>query len=253
MATIVHTDATKSRGRTAIVTGGGRGIGAAVARRLASDGANVVISYARSRDSALRTCDEIGRSGGRAVALAADAADPQSGTALFDAADEHFGGADILVNNAGVGHLAPFAGTDEGAYDRLFSITKGTFFTLQCAARRLRDGGRIVSVSTGLTRNWAQMAAAYAGSKAAIEQFSRSLSRELGPRGITVNVVSPGVVTTDMTAAMPLQMKEAAAAQTSLGRLGRPDDIADVIGFLCSPDARWITGQVVAANGGSTP
>ena len=237
-------------GKVAIVTGGARGIGAAIARRLSHGGASILITYSRSAGAADDLCASLP---GDAFAIAADATLPASARQAFDAATERFGGVDILIANAGVGALAPFASTTEEMFDRLFAITKGTFFAMQEASSRLRVGGRIVGISTGLTRNWAPMGAAYAGSKAAVEQFARSLSKEVGPRGITVNMVLPGVVETDMTSAMPDAMRQAAAAQTSFGRLGRPDDIADVVAFLASDQARWITGQMIVANGGSAP
>lgn len=237
-------------GKVAIVTGGSRGIGAAIVRRLSADGASVVLTYLQDEPAAAKL---VARLGPDASALKVDATDVTACEMSFDVATQRHGGADIFVASAGVGSLGPFAATSLETYDRLFAVTRGTFFAMQAAARRLRDGGRIVTLSTGLTRNWAPMAAAYAGSKAAIEQFTRSLSKEVGPRGITANAVLPGVVETDMTAAMPQAMRDAAAAQTSLGRLAQPDDIADVVAFLCGPDARWITGQMVVANGGSTP
>lgn len=237
-------------GKVAIVTGGSRGIGAAIVRRLVLDGSHVVLSYLQNDDAASSLVNELHP---RVAALRADATDPSATNKVFDEAAERHGGVDIFIGSAGVGILAPFEATSEQAYDRLFSVTRGTFFALQTASRRLRPGGRIVTLSTGLTRSWAPMAAAYAGSKAAIEQFTRSLSKEVGRRGITANAVLPGVVDTDMTAAMPQPMRDAAAAQTSLGRLAQPADIADVVAFLCSDDARWITGQMIVANGGSTP
>ena len=172
---------------------------------------------------------------------------------VFDTVLDHFGQLDILVNNAGVGTNGPVSATTEEEYDRVFAVTRGTFFALREAATRVSDGGRIISLSTGLTRTWPAMTGAYAGSKAAVEQFTRALSKEIGPRGITVNAVLPGVVETDMIARAPEAMRQRATQASSFGRLGSPEDIADVVAFLAGPDSRWITGQLVVANGGTVP
>lgn len=243
----------KLDGKVALVTGASRGIGRATAVRLAQDGAAVVLNYVANEPAAREVQALIRAQGGEAELVQADVTALAEIPRLFDAATARFGKLDILVNNAGVGGRGSVGDVDEGVYDRLFAVTKGVFFTLQTASGRLADDGRIVSLSTGLTRGWAQGVAAYAGSKAAIEQFSRSLSKDLGARGITVNVVLPGVTETDMTANMPSENKQHMRQQTSLARLGRPQDIADIIAFLASDDARWITGQLIVANGGSTP
>jgi 3-oxoacyl-[acyl-carrier protein] reductase len=243
----------KHDGKVALVTGASRGIGRATALRLAKDGAAVVLNYVANEAAAREVQALIRAQGGEAELVRADVTALAEIPGLFDAAAARFGRIDILVNNAGLGGRGSVAITPEETYDRLFAVTKGVFFTLQAAADRLADNGRIISLSTGLTRGWATGVAAYAGSKAAIEQFSRSLSKDLGPRGITVNVVLPGVTETDLTANMPSENKQHMRSQTSLGRLGKPEDIADVIAFLASDDARWITGQMIVANGGSTP
>ncbi|WP_439817029.1 SDR family oxidoreductase [Zavarzinia sp. CC-PAN008] len=239
--------------KVALVIGGSRGIGRAIALRLARDGADVAITYARNAEAARSVVAEVQALGKRGMALPCDLMRIETIPPVFQAVIDGMGPLDILVNNAGVGVGGPFAATTEQAYDGLFAVTKGVFFSLKEAAGVLAPNGRIINFSTGLTRNWAPQAAAYAGSKAAVEQFTRSLSKELGPRGITVNVVLPGVIETDMTAAMPIERKEQSRQQTSLGRLGQPEDIADVVAFLASHDARWITGQLIVANGGSTP
>ncbi|MBI1684106.1 SDR family oxidoreductase [Caulobacter hibisci] len=239
--------------KTAIIVGGSRGIGAAVARRLARDGVRLVVSYHSDTAAADQLKTEIEAAGGQIELVRADITQLADIAPIFDRAETRFGAVDIVVAVAGVGLLGSFQAATEAQFDALFGVTKGVFFLLQAAAGRIANGGRIITLSTGLTRTWAANAALYAGSKAAIEQFSRSLSKEVGGRGVTVNVVLPGVVETDMTAAMPAAMKQHAASQTSLGRLAAPDDIADVVGFLASPEARWITGQLIVANGGSTP
>ncbi len=239
--------------RVALVTGGSRGIGAAIARRLAADGFAIAVNYNGSEEAAQNIVAAILDRGGTAVALRADITDLAANDALFDAVLGRLGRLDALVCSAGLNVLGRFAEIDEASYDRLFAITKGTYFAMRNAIGRMAEGGRIVTLSSGLTRNWAAGAAAYAGSKAAIEQFTRSLSKEAGPRGITVNAVLPGVVLTDMTSEYPQARLEAARQQTSFNRLGTPGDIADVVAFLVSEQARWITGQLVVANGGSTP
>lgn len=238
--------------RVALVTGASRGIGRAIALRLATDRFRVAVNYVRDEAAAENLVEEIERAGGTAASFRADIADLDANRRLFEAAATHFGGLDVLVNNAGVAELGSFDAIGVGAYDRLFSITRGTYFAMQNGMRRLRDGGRIVNLSTGLTRNWAPMAAAYAGSKAAIEQFTRSLSKEAGARGITVNAVLPGVTRTDILGWATAEQLETARMQTSFGRLGEPQDIADIVAFLVSESARWITGQLIVANGGST-
>lgn len=239
--------------RVAIVTGGGRGIGRAISRHLASADITVVVNYTRDKEAALETVEAIEINGGTAFASQADIADLEANRRLFETVVDRAGRLDILVNCAGIGEKAAFGDLKEEEYDRLFAITKGTYFAMQNAMRVMADHGRIISLSTGLTRNWAVEAAAYAGSKAAIEQFSRSLSKEAGTRGITVNVVLPGVIRTDLTSKLTSEQLEAAGRQTSLGRVGEPNDIAEVVTFLASPQARWITGQLIVANGGSTP
>lgn len=243
----------KLLGKTALVTGGSRGIGAAIARRLGAEGASVAINCRQNSETAQRLAQDIQANGARATVIVGDITEAGSASALFSATEAHLGPVDILINNAGVFEITPFMALTEEGYDSVFAITKAVYFLMAEAGRRLQDGGRIISMSTGLTRNWAPGAAAYAGSKAAIEVFTRSLSRELGARGITVNSVLPGVTETDMTAGFPEERLRAAAAQTAFGRLGQPGDIADVVAFLASDESRWITGQSIVANGGSTP
>ena len=235
------------------MTGGSRGIGRAAAVRLAADGFIVAVNYVQDAAAANETVDEIAAAGGRAVALMADVTDLAANKALFDAVVAQLGRLDVLVNNAGIGVVGTFDEIDEAGYDRLFAITKGTYFAMQNAMRCIADNGRIINLSSGLTRGWAVRTAAYAGSKAAIEQFTRSLSKEAGARGITVNVVLPGVTRTDIIRRHDAAHLENARKQTSFGRLGEPEDIADIIAFLASEQSRWLTGQLIVANGGSTP
>ncbi|MEZ5735485.1 MAG: SDR family oxidoreductase [Novosphingobium sp.] len=239
--------------RVALVTGSSRGIGRAIAKRLAVDGFALGVNYVNDAVSAQSLVAEIVKEGGQAGAVQADITDLDSNRRMIEQVVGEFGRLDVLVNNAGVAELGPFDAIDVEAYDRLFAITRGTYFAMQNAMRVLSDGGRIVNISSGLTRNWAEMSGAYAGSKAAIEKFTRSLSKEAGARGITVNAVLPGVTRTDILGWASPEQLDHARLQTSFKRLGEPEDIADVVAFLASDAARWITGQMIVANGGSTP
>ncbi|MBF6175729.1 SDR family oxidoreductase [Nocardia blacklockiae] len=236
----------------ALVTGGSRGIGRAVARRLAADGAAVVVNYRENADAAAELVAEVTAAGGRAAAVRGDVADPAQSRRLFDAAEERFGGLDVLVANAGIARFAPLAEASDADFDLLFGVnTRGTFLAMREAARRLRDGGRIVVISSGTTVTARPGAGLYAASKAATEQLVKTAAVELGARGITVNSVLPGATRTDaLLASADTARLDALAAQTPLRRVGEPADIAGVVAFLVSPDGGWITGQHVRAGGG---
>lgn len=237
-------------GKVAIVTGASRGIGRAIAERLAQEGASVVINYAHSADEAQKVVQAIASTGGRALAVQANVSQLEDIRRLFQVTVAQFGKLDIVVNNAGVAIYKPLAEATEQDFDTTFALNaRGTFFSLQEAARQIGDGGRIVSISTAATAMGSPGGSFYAGSKAAVEQFSKSLAREIGDRGITVNVVSPGFTDTEMLASNP-QYKEIGAKMSPLGRLGQPQDIADVVAFLVSDQGRWITGQNIEAGGG---
>ena len=235
-------------GKTAIVTGGSRGIGRAIAERLARDGAAVAIGY-RARDAAAAAAVEaIRAAGGHAIAVRADAGDVAAIRHLFDEAAHNFGPPDIVVANAGSLVAKPLAEATLQDFEAGFMTNaRGTFLTFSEAARRIRDGGRIIGLSSVLVRIGRPGIGLYTASKAAIEQFAHVLARELGPRGITVNVVAPGATDTEM---LPETSRRTVPQMTPLGRIGRPDDIADVVAFLASEAARWISGQVIGANGG---
>ena len=236
------------RGKAALVTGSSRGIGRAIAERLAADGAAVVINYARNKQPAQATVNKIVELGGKAVAIGADISKPAEVRRMFSEAENAIGRLDIVVANAGVHIEKPLIENSEADYDYIFDINvKGVFFTLQEAARRVRDGGRIVVLSTGGTKMHFANMSLYLGSKGAIEQFARSLSVELGPRNITVNILSPGFTDTDM---LPEQYREYGASMSPFKRVGAPQDVADVAMFLASDAARWITGQNIQAGGG---
>jgi 3-oxoacyl-[acyl-carrier protein] reductase len=236
------------KGKTALVTGGSRGIDRVIGEKLAADGATVVINYARNQQPAQELVSAIVAKGGKAVAIQADVSKPAEVRRLFNEAEKAAGGLDIVVANAGVNIEKPLIKSTEKDYDYVFDInTKGVFFTLQEAARRVRGRGRIVVVSTGGTKLHLANNSLYLGSKGAIEQFARSLSLELGPRNVTVNVLSPGFTDTDM---LPEQYREYGASLSPFNRVGTPEDVADVATFLASDEARWVTGQNVQAGGG---
>lgn len=236
------------QGKVAVVTGSSRGIGRAIAERLAADGAAVVINYVRGEQAAQEEVSAIRGSGGQAIAVRADIARPAEVRRLFAEARSAFGTPDIVVANAGVAVVKPLAENTEEEFDFVFGANaKGVFFTLQEAARQVRDGGRIVVVSTGGTRMLMSGTALYLGSKGAVEQFVRVLSRELGPRNVTVNALSPGFTDTDL---LPDRDRAIAAGASPFGRIGEPAEVAAVAAFLASNDARWVTGQNVGAGGG---
>ncbi|WP_394695314.1 SDR family oxidoreductase [Pseudoxanthomonas japonensis] len=236
----------------AIVTGSSRGIGAAIAERLARDGHAVVINYAGRRQDADAIVERIAASGGDAVALQADIADPDAVQRLFDAAEARFGGVDVLVNNAGIMKLATLADSDDALFDRQIAINlKGTFNTLRQASRRLRDGGRIVNLSTSVVGLKLESYGVYAATKAAVETLTAILSKELRGRSITVNAIAPGPTATDLFLdGKSPDLIERMAKMNPLERLGTPADIAAAVSFLVGSDGGWINGQVVRANGG---
>jgi 3-oxoacyl-[acyl-carrier protein] reductase len=234
-------------GKTAIVTGASRGIGRAIAERLAAEGARVVVNYAGSAAAAEELAARIG-----GLAVRADVSQKQEVLEMFDRAETASGGLDIVVNNAAVAVMKPLAEFSDEEFERVFAVnTRGAFYCCREAARRLRAGGRIVNISTGATVGGTAGGSVYCASKAAVEQFTRALARELAPRRITVNTVSPGFTETDMFASLP-HLAELAPKLTPLGRAGRPEEIAAVVAWLCTEDAGWITGQNIQAGGGLT-
>ncbi|MEU0883160.1 SDR family oxidoreductase [Lentzea sp. NPDC005914] len=237
--------------RVAIVTGGSRGIGRAAAERLAADGIAVVIVYAGNKVEADKAVEAIKASGGQAIAAQADVADEVALSAAFDLATETFGGVDVVVNSAGIMPLGTVADMDLEVFDRIIRTnTRGTFVVSQQAARRLRNGGAIINVSSSVVGLRFPQYGAYAMSKGGVEALTLVLARELRGRDITVNAIAPGPTAT----ALFLEGKDEAtidnlAKQAPLERIGSPEDIAEVVSFLAGP-ARWINGQVVRANGG---
>jgi 3-oxoacyl-[acyl-carrier protein] reductase len=243
---------TDKTSKTAIVTGASRGIGAAIAERLAGDGFAVVINYSGDVKSAEALARKIEAKGGRALTAKADVSDPDAVRGMFDAAEAAFGGLDVLINNAGIMKLAKIADSDDALFDQQIAINlKGSFNGMREAARRLRDGGRIVNFSTSVVGTKLETYSVYAATKAAVETMTAILSKELRGRNITVNAVAPGPVATDMflTGKSP-ELVERMAKMNPMERLGTTQDIASVVAFLVGPDGGWINGQVLRANGG---
>jgi 3-oxoacyl-[acyl-carrier protein] reductase len=247
------TTSTIHQGKVALVTGGSRGIGRAVAERLGAGGASVLVNYRSDETAAAEVVAAIEHSGGKAVAVRADVSDPGELRSVFDAAEAHFGALDVVVSNVGTARFAPLVDATDDDFDTVFATnTRAGFVALREAARRIRDGGRIVAISAGVTRTHRPGSGVYAASKAALEELVRILAKEVGHRGITVNAVLPGAVRTDaLLAGVPEEVRAATVADTPLRRLGEPDDIADVVTFLASDAGRWITGQHIPAGGGA--
>ena len=242
----------KQTDKVAIVTGASRGIGAAVAERLARDGFAVVVNYAGNPAAAEALVRKIEAAGGRALAAQADVTDPAAVARLFDGAETAFGGVDVLVNNAGIMKLAPLADSDDALFDSHIAVNlKGTFNGLREAARRLRNGGRIVNVSTSVVGTRLETYGVYAATKAAVEVMTTVLAKELRGRSITVNAVAPGPTGTDLFFhGKSPELIDRFAKMNPLERLGTPADIAAAVAFLVGPDGAWINGQVLRANGG---
>jgi len=240
-------------GKVAIVTGSSRGIGRGIAERLGQDGATVVINYAGSKQEAKQVVEVIESKGGKAVALQANCSKIDDVRRLFQDVSERYGQLDILVNNAGTGIVATIADVTEEDYDKVFNLNvRGVLFALQEAARRMNDGGRIVNISSTTAIHPESGMAVYAASKAAIKLFTAVMAKEVGDRGITVNTVMPGPTVPGMFGNMPPEVQQQAAANSPFNRVGTPQDIADVVAFLVSEEARWLTGQDLCANGGAT-
>jgi 3-oxoacyl-[acyl-carrier protein] reductase len=244
----------KLKGKVAVVTGASKGIGAAIAKALAAEGAAVVVNYASSKQGADAVVAEIGKAGGKAVAVNGDVSKAAEAKAIVDAAVEHFGRLDVLVNNSGVYEFKPLEDITEEHFRQEFDVNVlGLLLTTQAAAKHLGEGGSIINIGSLVTRRFPPASAVYSGTKGAVEAITGVLAQELGPRRIRVNTVSPGVVETEGTHTAGIigsDFATDAAAKTPLGRIGQPQDIAAIVAFLASDDSQWLNGEQLYASGG---
>lgn len=241
-----------SNGKVAVVTGSSRGIGAATAKRLARDGYAVTVNCEKNRDLAAAVVRDIEAAGGRAIWVQADVSDPADVRRLFDETERAFGGVDVVISNAGIMRLAPFSAMSDADFNRMLDVNqKGGFLVLREAAKRVRDGGRIIALSSSITQLRSPTYGPYAATKCAQEMFANVLAKELEGRQISVNAMAPGLVNTTLfTDGKTPQQIAGFVQRTPHKRLGEPSDIANVISAMCSADGGWINGQVVFANGG---
>ena len=244
----------KLKGKVALVTGASKGIGAGIAKALAAEGAAVVVNYASSKAGADAVVEELTKAGGKAVAVNGDVAKAADAQAIADAAVKEFGRLDILVNNSGVYEFSPLEQITEEHYRKQFDVNVlGLLFTTQAAAKHMGQGGSIINIGSLVTRIVPPGSAVYSGTKGAVDAITGVLSRELGPRQIRVNALNPGMVETEGTHTAGFigsDFHQQAIAQTPLGRIGQPQDIAPAAVFLASADAGWITGETLAIAGG---
>lgn len=239
-------------GKVALVTGASRGIGRQIAQQLAAHGAKVIVNYTSSPEKAAEVVDTIKQAGGEATAVQADISQLAELEQLFQTTISTYGKLDILVNNAGVMKMQTIADVTEADFDQQFAINvKGTFFACQQAAIHMERNGRIINFSTSVVGQMFPAYSVYAGTKGAVEQFTRQLAKEFGKKGITINAVAPGPVNTELfTVGKSEQQIEGLRNMNAFGRLGEPEDIADVVLFLASESSKWVTGQTLRANGG---
>jgi len=244
----------KLKDKVAVVTGASKGIGAAIAKALAAEGAAVVVNYASSKTGADAVVAAISRAGGKAIAVGGDVSRPADAKAIVDVAIKEFGRLDVLVNNSGVYDFAPIEGISEEHFHRQFNINVlGTLLTTQAASKHLGEGGSIINVSSAVTTITPPNSAVYTGTKGAIDAITGVLAKELGPRKIRVNSINPGMVETEgahSAGFIGSEFEKQAIANSALGRTGQPGDIADVAVFLASNDSRWLTGEKLVASGG---
>jgi len=244
----------KLDGKVAVVTGASKGIGAAIAKSFAAEGASVVVNYATSKDGAETVVSAIAAAGGKAVAVKGDVSKAADAKAIIDKAVETYGHLDILVNNSGVYEFAPLEAITEEQFHKIFNINVlGTLLTTQAAAKHLPDGGSIINIGSAVTSLTPPNSAVYTGTKGAIDAITGVLAKELGARRIRVNALNPGIVETEGTHAAGFigsEFETGAVAQTPLGRVGQPKDIATAALFLASDDSGWATGERIVVSGG---
>jgi 3-oxoacyl-[acyl-carrier protein] reductase len=244
----------KLKGKVAVVTGASKGIGAAIAKALAAEGASVVVNYASSKAGADAVVDEIYKAGGTAVAVGGDVSNAAEAHGIIDAAIKNYGRLDILVNNSGVYEFAPIEAVTEEQFHRLFNINVlGALLTTQAAVKHLGEGGSIINIGSLISRITLPNSVVYSGTKGALDAITGVLARELGPRKIRVNSINPGVVETEGTHKVGFigsDLEKAAVAQTPLGRSGQVNDIAPIAVFLASDESQWLTGEQLLASGG---
>jgi len=244
----------KLTGKVAVVTGASKGIGAAIAKSLAAEGASVIVNYASSKAGADKVVAEITAAGGKAVAVRGDVSKAAEAQGIIDAAIKHYGRLDILVNNSGVYEFAPIEAVTEEQFHRIFNINVlGLLLTTQAAVKHLGEGGRIINIGSVASRTTPPATSVYTGTKGAVDAITGVLARELGPRKIRVNSLNPGVVETEGTQTAGLlgsDFEKSAISQTPLGRIAQVGDIASVAVFLASDDSAWLTGEQVLAGGG---
>jgi len=244
----------KLTGKVAVVTGASKGIGAAIAKSLAAEGASVVVNYASSKVGADAVVGAIAAAGGKAVAVGGDVSKAAEAQGLIDAAIKNFGRLDILVNNSGVYEFSPIEAVTEEQFHKIFNINVlGVLLTTQAATKHLGEGSSIINIGSGVSRITPPNSAVYTATKGALDAITGVLARELGAKKIRVNSVNPGVVETEGTHSAGVigsDFEKALVQQTPLGRAGQPDDIASVVTFLASEDAKWLTGELIIASGG---
>ena len=244
----------KLTGKVAVVTGASKGIGAAIAKALGAEGASVVVNYASSKAGADVVVNAITAAGGKAVAVPGDVSKAADAEGIINAAIETYGHLDILVNNSGVYEFSPIETITEEHFHRHFNVNVlGLLLTTQAAVKHLGEGASIINIGSTVTRVTPAGSAVYTGTKGAVDAITGVLARELGPKKIRVNTVNPGMIETEGTQSAGFigsELQTQMVAQTPLGRLGQPDDIADIVAFLASDDARWLTGEQLIASGG---
>ena len=245
----------KLKNKVALVTGASKGIGAAIAKALAADGASVVVNYASSKAGADAVVNDIVKAGGKAVAVQGDVSKAADAQAIVDAAIKHYGRLDVLVNNSGVYEFAPIEAITEEHYDRQFNVNvRGLLLTTQAAVKHLGEGASIINIGSVVSRVVPENTVVYTATKGAVDAITGVLSKELGPRKIRVNALNPGMVETEGThavGAIGSDFEKQQAANTPLGRIGQPNDIASIAVFLASDDSYWLTGERLYAGGGA--